>query len=272
LLSARRILIVAEQDSAISILNCDHTMSDAVEALTSQVVEIILAENSHVDVCEIEETGTKQRRYSQTYVRQLDGSDISLGGMTLTNGKTRNEYLIDIAGEHCECSLGGMAIGSGEQHIDNSSDVIHNAPHSASRQLFKYVLDDNSSGAFEGSIQVTPQAPFTEAYQTDRNILASPHARMHTKPQLLIYNDEVKCSHGATTGQLDEQALFYMRSRGIPLEEARLMLMQAFMTEVVDTVRVEAVRDRLRHLVERRLAGFDASCNDCGATCDKTKI
>lgn len=272
MLSVRRILIVAEADSSFSILNCDHTMSVGVESLSSQVVEIVLGENSHVDICEIEETGVKQRRYCQTYVKQLDGSDISLGGMILTNGITRNEYIIDIAGEHCECALAGMAIGSGSQHIDNSSDVIHNAPKSSSRQLFKYVLDEKASGAFEGSIQVTPMAPYTQAYQTDRNILASPEARMHTKPQLLIYNDEVKCSHGATTGQLDERALFYMRSRGIPLEEARLMLMQAFMTEVVDTVRVEAVRDRLRHLVERRLAGFDASCNDCGAACDKANI
>ncbi|MDE6154566.1 MAG: SufD family Fe-S cluster assembly protein, partial [Muribaculaceae bacterium] len=89
--------------------------------------------------------------------------------------------------------------------------------------------------------------------------------RMHTKPQLLIYNDEVKCSHGATTGQLDDRALFYMQSRGIPRDEARMMLMQAFMAEVVDTVRVEAVRDRLRHLVERRLAGYEAHCSDCKA-------
>ena len=90
---------------------------------------------------------------------------------------------------------------------------------------------------------------------------------MHTEPQLLIYNDEVKCSHGATTGQLDDQALFYMRSRGIPLEEARMMLMQAFMADVVDTIRVEALRDRLRHLVERRLAGLDASCSECTVGC-----
>lgn len=269
MLSVRRILVVAEEGSSFSILTCDHTLTRDTEALSSQVVEVILGANAHVDICDIEETSAMQRRFSQTYVMQHDGSDLSLGGMTLTNGVTRNEYRIAVAGSHCITELGGMAIGSGSQHIDNCSDVVHLAPHSTSHQLFKYVLDEEAHGAFEGSIEVTPSAPFTEAYQTDRNILASPSARMHTKPQLLIYNDDVKCSHGATTGQLDERALFYMRSRGIPLEEARFMLMQAFMTEVVDNVRVEAVRDRLRHLVERRLAGFDATCSDCGAVCNK---
>lgn len=267
MLSFRRILVVAGQGSSFSILTCDHTLSRENQALTSQVNEIVLEQDAHVDICDLEETSAQQHRYCQTFIRQEDNSDLSAGSMTLTNGTTRNEYRIEITGQHCVTQLGGMAIGSGEQHIDNNSDVIHLAPRSSSRQLFKYVLDDASRGAFEGSIEVTPAAPFTEAYQTDRNILASPNARMHAKPQLLIYNDEVKCSHGATTGQLDERALFYMRSRGIPVEEARFLLMQAFLTEVVDNVRVEAVRDRLRHLVERRLAGFDANCGDCSASC-----
>lgn len=265
MLTARRILIVAEEGASLSVLTCDHSMSRDTAALTSQVVEIIAGERSRIDLCDIEETHDTQSRYNQTYVIQHSESNVAIGGMTLQNGTTRNEYRVDIAGRGCECHLGGMAVGSGHQHIDNSSDVKHSAPHSTSHQLFKYVLDDESHGAFEGSIEVTPDAPFTEAYQSDRNILASRGARMHTKPQLLIYNDEVKCSHGATTGQLDDRALFYMQSRGIPRDEARMMLMQAFMAEVVDTVRVEAVRDRLRHLVERRLAGYEAHCSDCKA-------
>jgi Fe-S cluster assembly protein SufD len=107
-----------------------------------------------------------------------------------------------------------------------------------------------------------------EAYQSNRNILASRDARMHTKPQLLIYNDDVKCSHGATTGQLDAKALFYMQARGISLAEARRMLMQAFMVDVVDTIELEPLRDRLRHLVEQRFAGVKAGCRDCGSACE----
>ena len=133
--------------------------------------------------------------------------------------------------------------------------------------MFKYVLDERSTGAFEGSIEVCHGSRFVEAYQSNRNILASKDARMHSKPQLLIYNDDVKCSHGATTGQLDEKAMFYMQTRGIPREEARRMLMQAFMADVIDTIALEPLRDRLRHMVERRFAGEKAGCRDCGAGC-----
>ena len=267
MLTVRRMLIIAEAGSEATILTCDHAMTPDIPSLASQVVEVIAGEGARIDICDIEESAAKSSRYSQLYARQEAGSDLAIGSMTLRNGSTRNEFSVNICGPRCESRISGMAIGSAAQHIDNSSNITHSAPRSRSNQLFKYVLDDKSTGAFEGSIEVTPDAPFTEAFQTDRNILASPDARMHTKPQLLIYNDDVKCSHGATTGQLDEQALFYMRSRGIPLDEARMMLMQAFMTEVVDTIRVEALRDRLRHLVERRLAGLDASCSECSAGC-----
>lgn len=267
MLAMRRLLIVAEEGASVTVLTCDHSMTPAIDSATSQVIEVIAGHGASVDLCDIEETGETSSRYSQLYCRQAEGSNVTIHGMTLQNGATRNEYNIDIAGSHCSTLLGGMAIGNGSQHIDNSSNVTHNAPRSHSRQLFKYVLDDHATGAFEGSIEVTPAAPFTEAFQTDRNILASPHARMHTKPQLLIYNDEVKCSHGATTGQLDEKALFYMQSRGIPRPEARMMLMQAFMADVIDGVRPESLRDRLRHLVERRLSGHEAHCSDCSATC-----
>ncbi|MCM1449363.1 MAG: Fe-S cluster assembly protein SufD [Clostridiales bacterium] len=263
MLCVRRMLIVTEPGARLSVLTCDHSMSRDMAAVSSQVIEVIAGEGSRVDLCDIEETHPVYSRYNQVYVMQHNDSDVSIGGMTLHNGTTRNEYSVNIMGEGCHCHLNGMAIGSGKQHIDNCSDVRHVSGHSESDQLFKYVLDDEARGAFEGSIVVEPGAAFTQAHQTDRNILASRQARMHAKPQLLIYNDDVKCSHGATTGQLDERQLFYMQSRGIPYEEARLMLMQAFMTEVVDTVRVESVRDRLRHLVERRLAGYEAHCESC---------
>ncbi len=159
--------------------------------------------------------------------------------------------------------LAGMVIGSGKMHVDNDSDIRHMAPRCHSNQLFKYVLDEESKGAFEGSIFVAPGARFTEAYQSNRNILASTTAKMHCKPQLEIYNDDVKCSHGATTGQLDTDALFYMRSRGIPESEARTMLMQAFMVDVIDTVHISGLRERLLHLVDRRFSGTLGDCAGC---------
>ena len=125
------------------------------------------------------------------------------------------------------------------------------------------MLDDKSTGAFEGSILVAPGSKYTEAYQSNRNLLASTEAKMHCKPQLEIYNDDVKCSHGATTGQLDNDALFYMRSRGIPEAEARTMLMQAFMVDVIDTVHINGLRERLLHLVDRRFSGTLGNCAAC---------
>lgn len=271
LMAIRRLLVVVEDNAEAQILVCDHTQDNEHRYLSSQVIEIFLGENARFDIYDIEESSLSTSRYSCLYANQSNGSNLLVNGMTLIGGNTRNSYNIDISGANCETTLAGMAIGSGTQHTDNYSSVNHHAARCNSRQLFKYVLDDNSTGAFAGSILVSPEAPFTEAYQSNRNLLASTSARMHTKPQLEIYNDEVKCSHGATTGQLDSSALFYMRSRGISEKEARLMLMQAFMTEVIDTVRMEGLRDRLRHLVEKRFYGQQALCADCGISCHDNK-
>lgn len=267
LLAIRRVLVVAEENSKANILVCDHSRADGVKYLSSQVVEILAKSGSDVEYFDIEESSADTMRYSQMFVRQLDGSHFKSNVSTLLNGTTRNDFNIVIDGHHCSTGLYGMAIGGGSQHVDNSSSVVHNAPHSSSNQMFKYVLDGKATGAFEGGIEVCPSAPYTEAYQSNNNILASDEARMHTKPQLLIYNDEVKCSHGATTGQLNAEALFYMESRGIPQAEARTMLMQAFMVDVIDTVSLEGVRDRLRHLVEKRFDGTLGSCPTCASQC-----
>ena len=205
------------------------------------------------------------------WVSQSAGSNLLIDGMTLSNGSTRNNYHIDVKGEHAETHLLGMAISSGEQHIDNHTFIGHHAGHCHSNELFKYVLDDNATGAFSGKILVAPDAPKVEAYQSNRNVCASATAKMFTKPQLEIYTDDVKCSHGATVGQLDRDALFYMRTRGIPEQEARILLMQAFMSDVIDGVRIEALKDRLRHLVEKRFAGALSNCGDCAGTCLKVK-
>lgn len=262
LLAARRILVVAEEDSAVSILKCDHSQPGA-DYLSSEVVEIIAERGAEVNWYDLEESDAKTARYSQLFVRQAAGSRFQGVAATLMNGVTRNEFYIRQEGDNADSHLGGMAIGSGAQHIDNASEVTHRAVRGRSEQLFKYSLDDEAEGAFEGGIEVAPGARFTEAFQTNRNILASTGARMHSKPQLLIYNDDVKCSHGAATGQLDQKALFYMRQRGIPEKEASTMLMQAFMVDVIDSIRLESLRDRLRHLVECRFSGHPSGCADC---------
>ena len=271
LMGVRRLLIVIEEDAKAQMLICDHTQNNEYRYLSSQVVEVYVGNNASLDIYDIEESSALTSRNSQLYAEQQAGSVLLVNGVTLTGGVTRNDYNIDVKGDYCDATLGGMAIGSGTQHIDNHSEIKHLAAHSNSRQLFKYVLDGQSSGAFEGAIYVAPEARFTQAYQSNKNLLASTEARMHTKPQLEIYNDDVKCSHGATTGQLDATALFYMRSRGIPEQEARTMLMQAFMVDVIDMVKMEGLRDRLRHLVEKRFYGQQATCSECGVACRDVK-
>lgn len=267
IMAVRRILVVMEPDSSARILFCDHSQSPDHNYLSSQVAEIYLERGASLDYCDIEESTERTSRISQIYVRQDEDSRLNVNGTSLTVGRTRNEYLVDIRGEHCDTDLAVMAIADAAQVVDNSSRINHFAPRSRSNQLFKYLLDDHARGAFEGLIYVAPDACHTEAYQNDRNMLASTDARMHTAPQLEIYCDDVKCSHGAATGQLDQQALFYMQTRGVPRPEARMMLMQAFMADVIDRVAIDGLRDRLRHLVERRLSGDRTACGDCAASC-----
>lgn len=269
LMSVRRVLVVLEKGSSARILVCDHSQSTDYDYLSSQVTEIFLHEGASLEYCDIEESSERTTRMSQLYVSQYADSRLTVNGTSLTVGRTRNEYLVDINGQGCDTDLAVMAIADSEQVIDNSSRINHLVSRSRSNQLFKYLLDDKSQGAFEGLIYVAQDADHTEAYQSDRNLLASADARMHTAPQLEIYCDDVKCSHGAATGQLDQNALFYMQTRGVPRSEARMMLMQAFMSDVIDRVAIEGLRDRLRHLVERRLSGEHAVCGDCGASCHK---
>ena len=231
--------------------------------MSSQVVEIFLGRNASLDLYDMEESSPLTSRCSQLYARQEEGSRLLVNGTTLACGTTRNDYHISLEGAGASSMLTGMAIASGHQHVDNDSCVNHRTHDCESRQKFKYILDDEATGAFEGGITVFPGAERTSAYQSNKNILASAAAKMHTKPQLLIYCDDVKCSHGATTGQLDQNALFYMRQRGISEKMARTMLMQAFMADVIDTVTIDGLDDRLRHLVEKRLHGQSSFCSDC---------
>lgn len=270
LMAPRRVLVVLEEGASAKLLVCDHTQDRDTKYLSSEVTEIVLGKDSQLDYYTIEESSAKTTRHANIYSHQAEGSRLNAGTVTLTCGITRNDFSLDLDGAHADCRLAGMVIGSDRQHADNNVTLRHLAPRCHSNQLFKYVLDDHATGAFGGRILVTPQAQFTDAYQTDRNLLASRDARMHSKPQLEIYNDDVKCSHGATTGQLDSEALFYMQTRGIPEPEARKMLMQAFMADVIDSIAMEELRDRLRHLVEKRFNGGEFGCSTCASGCRNT--
>ena len=258
----RRLLVVIEEGAQARLLVCDHAMDD-VNFLSTQVVEVFAAENSVFDLYELEETHTSTVRISNLYVNQEADSNVLLNGMTLHNGTTRNTTEVTLNGRGAEISLCGMAIADKNEHVDNHTFIDHKVSDCTSNELFKYVLDDQSVGAFAGKVLVREGAQRTSSQQTNRNLCATREARMYTQPQLEIYADDVKCSHGATVGQLDEKALFYMRQRGISLKEARLLLMFAFVNEVIDTIRLDALKDRLHLLVEKRFRGELNKCQGC---------
>jgi len=258
----RRLLVVLEDGAQARMLVCDHAMDD-VNFLSTQVVEVFVGDNAVFDFYELEETHNSTVRFSNMYVTQEANSNVLLNGMTLHNGTTRNTTEVTLNGRGAEINLCGMAIADKNEHVDNHTFIDHKVSDCTSNELFKYVLDDQSVGAFAGKVLVRPGAQHTSSQQTNRNICATREARMYTQPQLEIYADDVKCSHGATVGQLDEKALFYMQQRGISYKEARLLLMFAFVNEVIDTIRMEALKDRLHLLVEKRFRGELNKCQGC---------
>ncbi len=255
-------LIILEEGAKAQLLICDHTM-DNVKFLTNRITEVFVSDRASYEHYKLENTHNKTTNLSTLFIDQKESSNVLVNIITLHNGLTRNTIEIDVNGEHCDTTLAGMVIGDKNQHVDNFTSIIHNKPNCNSRELFKYVLDDVSKGAFTGKLYVARDAQKTTAFQTNKNILLNRTAKMRTKPQLEIYADDVKCSHGATIGQLDESAMFYMRQRCIPEKEARLLLMFAFTADVIEDIRIDALKDRMKLLVEKRLRGELSKCEGC---------
>lgn len=265
MMAPRWVKIFVGDGASASVLLCDHPRVHEVDYLNCRVVEVSLGRDASADIYDLEEATARTSRVSVTAAAQADGSRLNVVSMFLDGGITRNEYYPAHNGERCHTALNGIVIGGGAQVVDNSVDLVHSQPRCTSRQLFKYALFDSAEGSFEGLVTVEEGAEFTEAQQTNRNLLVSPSARMHAMPQLIINCDEVKASHGSATGQLDENALFYMRSRGIPEQEARMMLINAFMADVLDAIACEPLREKLRCLVDKRLSGGESACESCSA-------
>lgn len=265
LMAVRRLLIIIEDGAEAKLLLCDHTQNPDVGMLALQTVEIFAGHNAIFDYYDLEESSEHTTRLCSLYLKQEADSNVMINGITLFNGTTRNEYYCTFAEQGACLKLYGMGIEDKARLLDTYTHVDHAVGRCNTDELFKYVVDDEARGAFTGRILVRPGAVKTEAYQANRNIVGSDSARMFSKPQLEIYNDDVKCSHGTAIGQLDDMQLFYMRTRGLSEKEARLLLKQAFMADVIDGVRLPILKDRLRMLVERRFSGHAASCADCGA-------
>jgi Fe-S cluster assembly protein SufD len=265
-ISNPRNLIVLGNNAKASLLMCEHTMSDR-ESLANFVTEVFVGDNSYFDYYKLESSGNKSVSLDSFFLSQGKDSNVLINDMTLQNGFSRNNLKIDLNGMGAELALCGMVIGDAEQHVDNYTVVNHNVPNCTSKELFKYVLNDASVGAFSGRVYVAKDAQKTAAYQTNKNICVGKEAKMFTEPQLEIYADDVKCSHGASTGQMDETALFYLRSRGIPEAEAKMLLMFAFVSDVIENIRIDSLQDKIRLMVEKRFRGELPQCKGCNVRC-----
>ena len=262
MMSNRRLLVILEEGAKASLLMCDHS-SAAHKSLSTQVTEVFVAAGASLDIYELEETSESNCRLAHLFVQQQADSRFNHCNITLTNGFTRNYVNVQLAGKGGDTNITGLAIGDRKQHIDNRTLVEHKTSHCTSNELYKYILDEESVGVFAGKMLIQPGAQQTISQQTNRNLCLTKCAHMYAQPQLEIYADDVKCSHGSTVGQLDENALFYMQQRGIPKEEARHLLMYAFAGEVFENIKIEALRDRLHLLVEKRFRGELNRCKGC---------
>ena len=261
----RRMLIVLEQGAQATVVINDKggEHPDDVTFLTTQVIEVVCLPNSHLDLYEVEETDKSCSRFSNVYIRAERDTTVRHNSITLTNGLTRNLCDAYLVGSNSQFTLNGCVIGSDSQHIDNNTLIQHKVPQCQSEQLYKYVLDGHSVGAFAGKVYVEKDAQQTTSQETNANLCASPTARMYSQPMLEIYADDVKCNHGSTVGVMDEAALFYMRQRGIPEAEARMLLKNAFMGEVIDQIPLRSLRDRLYVKIEKRFRGEYEKCEAC---------
>lgn len=265
-MAVQRLLIILENGSKASLLVCEHAsrLNEEAHLLSLQTTEVFVGKEATLDLYCLEEHHDLVSRLGQIYVRQEEASNVAIGQYALTVGATRNRVHVQLTAKDAQTQLFGMATLDAQQHLDNITFIDHQAPSCSSNELFKYVLDEQSRGSFLGRILVRKDSIKTDAHQTDRNLCLTPDARMVARPELEIYADDVKCSHGSTVGQLDQQAMFYMRTRGIPESEARMLLMFAFMADVIEGIRIEPLKDRLKHLVEKRFRGeLSQQCKGC---------
>ncbi len=252
-LVAQNLYIVLDEGAELSLIRRNHSKG-AVRSLHLDHIFIYASKNAKLDLTEIENTNDLTERISQTNVYQMEGSDVNIKNFSLRSARTRNNYSCHLIGEGANLNLGGLVLNDGKNHVDNFSYIAHEVPNCTSNELFKYILQDNSYGVFTGRILVAVDAQKTLAYQNNRNLLLSSSARMQAKPQLEIYADDVKCSHGMTTGQLDADALFYMRQRGIPLVEAKRLLSIAFADDIVKMLPNETLQERVLNIISEQLS------------------
>lgn len=249
-----RNLIVAAQNSRATIIESYVSIRDNCY-FTNAVTEISLGEGARVDHYKIQRESEKAFHVGTTQIRQERDSQLHSFSFAVGGSLARTNIYTSLAGAAASCTLNGLYLADGVQHIDNQTVIEHIAPNCPSHEVYKGVLDGRSHGVFNGKVYVHPEAQKTDGKQSNNNLLLSPTARVDTKPQLEIFADDVKCTHGATVGRLDEVAMFYLNSRGIGRETARILLTYAFAADVLETIELQSMKEELEKMVLSRFAG-----------------
>jgi Fe-S cluster assembly protein SufD len=251
MLQPRNLLVVGE-NSHVEIYERHQSLNDNV-VLTNAVTEIFANKRAIVDFYKVQNDKKSASLVDNTYVQQKESSVVSVSTFSFGGKLTRNNLEFHHEGEHITSNLNGITIIEDKQHVDNHTLVKHKFENCESHELYKGIYDDASTGVFNGKVIVDREAQKTNAYQQNDNILVGDKASVNAKPQLEIFADDVKCSHGCTIGQMDENALFYMRSRGIPKKEAKALLLFAFGNDVVEKIKIPALKKRITKLIAEKL-------------------
>ncbi len=251
-MSHPRNLIIAGANSQASILESYAGLNNETY-FTNAVTETILEDNALIDHYRLQRESLQSFHFSSLQVHQHRSSNFSTCSITLGGALVRNDVTTVLMGEGAEAYLNGLYVVSGHQHVDNHTQIDHAKPHCSSRELYKGILDQKARGVFNGRIIVRPDAQKTDSKQTNKNLLLSEEALANTNPQLEIYADDVKCTHGATIGQLSADALFYLRARGLGLETARNLLIHAFASEIMRGIKIEPLRQEMEVVLHSRL-------------------
>jgi len=247
-----RHLVVVEDGARVTLVEHSASLGDDAH-FTDAVTEVRVGRNARCDLVKLQTENPAALHVSALHVHQGDDSTFQCHTVTLGGSLVRNESTASLDGRNVHATLNGLYVARGREHVDNVTRLEHRKPHGESHELYKGILDDHARGAFTGRIHVYEDAQKTDAKQSNANLLLSEEAVADTRPQLEIYADDVKCTHGATVGQLDREALYYLRTRGIGHDEALRMLLHAFAGDIVERIGIEAVRDKVEALLEARL-------------------
>lgn len=248
-----RHLFVVEDGGVARIIQAQHRLT-STHTFTNGVTEAYVGEKGNLEHYILQNEGETASRVENIAAYHEDESTFSTITLTLSGNVVRNNITITADGAHCESNLYGLFLGRGDMHVDNHTLVEHVHPDCVSNELYKGVLNETSTGVFNGKVFVDRGAQRINAYQSNKSIVLTNEAQMFSKPELEIYADDVECSHGATTGEIDEEALFYLRTRGLPEERARVLMLQAFVQDVVDEINIDPLRERIEGLVRDRFA------------------